>query len=85
MTMIQIGSYLKKVASCDLKGHELFRIDLECPSSVPAAKDPNNRQEHAQVSDSHCDNEKCVRRSGLIDRGGDVREGPQRERRECAI
>jgi hypothetical protein len=77
-----IGSYLEKVASCDLKRRKLFRIDL---GSAPAAEDPNNRQEHAEVSGSRCDNEKRARRSALNGGGRDVHEGPQRERRECAI
>jgi hypothetical protein len=68
-----------------MKRRELFRIDLECPSSVPTAEDPNNRQEHAQGSGSRCDNEKHVRRPALIGGAGCVCKGPLGERRDCAM
>jgi hypothetical protein len=68
-----------------MKRRELFRIDLKPPPSVPVAKNPNNRQERAQVNDNRYDNEKRVRRSALIGGVGCVCEGPVRERRDCAM
>ena len=67
------------------KRRELFRIDLGHLPTVSVAKNPNNRQERAQVNDSRHDNEKRARRSPLISGGGYVREGPVRERRDCAM
>jgi hypothetical protein len=54
------GGIGKVVASCSVKRRELFRIDLEPPPSGSVAKNPNNRQERAQVNDDRYDNEKCV-------------------------
>ena len=68
-----------------MKGRELFRIDLERLPSVSVAKNPNNRQERAQVSDNRCGSEKSVQQSVLIGGGGRVSEGPLRERGDCAM
>jgi hypothetical protein len=68
-----------------VKKCELFKIDLEHLPSVSVAKNPNNRQERAQVNDNHYDNEKRVRRSALIGGSGYVCEGPVEKRSNCAM
>jgi len=73
------------VVGCSLKRRELFRIDLERLSSAFVVKNPNNRQERAQVNDNRYDNEECVRRSALVGGGGYVCEGPLRERKDYAM
>jgi hypothetical protein len=64
---------------------KLFRTDLERLPSVSVAKNPDNHQERAQINDNRYDNEKRVRRSAPIGGVGYVCEGPERERRDCAM
>ena len=73
-------------AGCSMVRRELFRIDLELLPSVSVAKNPNNRQERVQKNGNRYNNEKHVRRSEIIGRGGGyVCEGPLKERRDCAM
>jgi hypothetical protein len=70
------GGAGKVGASRSVKRRGLSRINLERLPSVSIAKNPNNRQERAQVNDNRYDNEKHARRSVLIAAGGYFCEGP---------
>ena len=68
-----------------MKRRRLFRIDPERLPPVSVVKNPNNRQECAQVNDNRYGSGNRVRRSALIDGGEYICERPLRERRDCAV